>query len=86
MMYFVVACAVSWLVLFPAGREFVLNALAGAGLRIGRRAGALARQGRHDADALRAHGHVVAGRLAGILYRHWPVCAAGAALICVPPC
>jgi peptidoglycan L-alanyl-D-glutamate endopeptidase CwlK len=85
MMYFVVACAVSWLVLFPAGREFVLNALAGAGLRIGRRAGALARQGRHDADALRAHGHVAVGRLAGILYRHWPVCAAGAALICVPP-
>ena len=42
MMYFVVACAVSWMVLFPAGREFVLNALAGAGLRIGRRAGALA--------------------------------------------
>ncbi|MFS2021560.1 hypothetical protein ACEN88_33955, partial [Massilia sp. CT11-108] len=27
--YFVLACAISWMVLFPAGREFVLDALAG---------------------------------------------------------
>ena len=89
MMYFVVACVAGWLVLFPAGREFVLSALAGAGLRIGRRAGALARQRRRDADALRAHGRAAAAGLAadltGFLRRRWRICAAGAALVCLPP-
>ncbi|MEO7581097.1 MAG: M15 family metallopeptidase [Massilia sp.] len=31
--YFVLACFVSWLILFPSGREFFLHALAGAGQR-----------------------------------------------------
>jgi peptidoglycan L-alanyl-D-glutamate endopeptidase CwlK len=83
--YFVVACAISWMVLFPAGREFVLNALAGAGLRLGRRAGALAQQGLRDADALRANGRAAAGSLAGFVRRHWIACTCGAALVVLPP-
>jgi peptidoglycan L-alanyl-D-glutamate endopeptidase CwlK len=83
--YFVLACAISWMVLFPAGREFVLNALAGAGLRLGRRAGALAQQRLRDADALRANGRAAAGSLAGFVRRHWIACTCGAALVCVPP-
>jgi peptidoglycan L-alanyl-D-glutamate endopeptidase CwlK len=83
--YFIVACAVSWMVLFPAGREFVLSALAGAGVRLGRRAGALAQQGMRDADAVRTNGRAAAGRLAGFVRRHWIACACGAALVCLPP-
>jgi peptidoglycan L-alanyl-D-glutamate endopeptidase CwlK len=83
--YFVVACAVSWMVLFPAGREFVLNALAGAGLRLGRRAGLLAQQGMRDADALRANGSKALDSLAAFVRRRWIACVSGAALVCVPP-
>jgi peptidoglycan L-alanyl-D-glutamate endopeptidase CwlK len=83
--YFIAACAISWMVLFPAGREFVLNALAGAGLRLGRRAGALAQQRLRDADMLRAAGRSALQSLAGYLRRHWRACGAGAALICLPP-
>ena len=83
--YFVLACAISWIVLFPAGREFVLNALAGAGLRLGRRAGALAQQRLRDADALAANGRAAADSLAGFVRRHWIACACGAALVCLPP-
>ena len=83
--YFIVACAVSWMVLFPAGREFVLDALAGAGLRLGRRAEALAQQGLRDAAALRANGGKAADSLAGFVRRRWLACALGAALVCVPP-
>ncbi len=83
--YFVLACAISWMVLFPAGREFVLNALAGAGARLGRRAGALAQQRLRDADALRANGRAAAGTLAGFVRGHWIACTCGAALICLPP-
>ena len=85
MVYFVLACAISWMVLFPAGREFVLNALAGAGARLGRRAGLLAQQRLRDADALRANGRAAAGTLAGFVRRHWIACACGAALVCLPP-
>jgi peptidoglycan LD-endopeptidase CwlK len=83
--YFVLACAISWMVLFPAGREFVLNALAGAGLRLGRRAGLLAQQRLRDADALRANGRAAAGSVAGFVRRHWIACTCGAALVCLPP-
>jgi len=83
--YFIVACAVSWMILFPAGREFVLNALAGIGTRLGRRAGALAQQRLRDADAVRANSVAAAGRLTGFLRRHWLACSAGGALVVLPP-
>lgn len=83
--YFIVACTVSWMILFPAGREFVLNTLAGIGTRLGRRAGALAQQRLREADAVRANGAAAAGRLTGFLRAHWPACTAGAALVVVPP-
>ena len=83
--YFIVACAVSWMILFPAGREFVLNALAGIGTRIGRRASALAQQRLRDADAARANGLAAAGQFTGFLRRHWLACSAGGALLVLPP-
>jgi len=83
--YFVLACAISWMVLFPAGREFVMNALAGAGQRLGRRAGLLAQQRLRDADAIAANGRAAAGSLAGFVRQHWIACTCGAALVCLPP-
>ncbi len=83
--YFVVACGVSWMILFPSGREFVMNALAGAGQRLGRRAGALARRHLDDAAAIKGRGTAAAGTAAGFVRRHWLACAAGAALVGLPP-
>ena len=85
MAYFVLACGISWMVLFPAGRDFLINALAGAGQRLQRRAGMLARRRLRDADALRADGRTAAATLAGFLRRHTWACAGGAVLLCLPP-
>ena len=44
--YFLLACLASWLILFPAGREFFLQALAGVGQRMHQGLGRMAqRQG-----------------------------------------
>jgi len=83
--YFVLACAVSWMILFPAGRDFVLNALAGAGQRLQRRAGSLARQRLREAGALKQDGSAVAATFREFLQRHYLACAGGAALVCLPP-
>lgn len=83
--YFVVACLISWMILFPAGREFMLNVLAGAGQRLQRGAGALAQRRLRDARALGAGGMASAGALRAFLRRHALLCGAGAALVCVPP-
>jgi len=83
--YFVLACGISWMVLFPAGRDFLLSALAAAGLRLQRRAEVLARQGLRDADALRADGRAAAGTLTAFVRRHYLACIGGAALVCLPP-
>ncbi|TWI69205.1 peptidoglycan L-alanyl-D-glutamate endopeptidase CwlK [Pseudoduganella lurida] len=84
-LYFVLACAVSWLILFPAGREFVLGALAGAGQRMRRQAGDLARRRLRDADALRGSGRASAGALGAFLRRHYLLAIGGLVLIAVPP-
>jgi peptidoglycan L-alanyl-D-glutamate endopeptidase CwlK len=83
--YFVVACAVSWMVLFPSGREFVVNALAGAGQRLQRRAGVLAQAPRRIADGIGGGGRLAAGTLAQFVRRHALACAGGAVLVCLPP-
>lgn len=84
-LYFVLACLISWMVLFPAGREFVLNALAGAGQRLQQRVGRLAARGQQDADALGRTGRASAGEIGAFLRQHYVLCLGGAALICIPP-
>lgn len=83
--YFILACVVSWLLLFPAGRDFVLEALAGAGQRLQRGAGMLARQRLREAGALQRSSVAAAGSLGAFLRRHYLLCAGGIALIAVPP-
>lgn len=84
-LYFVLACLISWMVLFPAGREFVLNALAGAGQRLQQRVGRIAARGQQDAGALGRTGRASAGEIGAFLRQHYVLCLGGAALICIPP-
>jgi peptidoglycan L-alanyl-D-glutamate endopeptidase CwlK len=84
-LYFVVACGVSWMLLFPAGRDFVLGVLAGAGQRLQRRAGALARQRVREAEGLQREGAAAAGAVLDFFRRHYLMCAGGIALVCLPP-
>ncbi|GJJ04299.1 D-alanyl-D-alanine carboxypeptidase [Duganella rhizosphaerae] len=84
-LYFVLACLISWMVLFPAGREFVLNALTGAGQRLQQRMGQIAQRRQQDASALGSTGRASAGEVGAFVRQHYVLCLGGAALICVPP-
>jgi peptidoglycan L-alanyl-D-glutamate endopeptidase CwlK len=84
-LYFVLACLISWMVLFPAGREFVLSALAGAGQRLHQRVGQMAQRRQQAADAIGRNGLASAGEIGAFFRRHYLLCIGGAALICLPP-
>lgn len=83
--YFLLACLVSWLILFPAGREFVLQALAGAGLRLHRGLGRIAqRQGEGVVKIQQSGSESLRGVIA-FARRHYVLCVGGAMLILLPP-
>ncbi|MYM87616.1 M15 family peptidase [Rugamonas sp. FT82W] len=84
-LYFVLACLISWMVLFPAGREFVLNALAGASQRLQQRVGRIAQRRQQEASALGRSGRASAGEVGAFLRQHYVLCLGGTALICIPP-
>ncbi|RFP17671.1 M15 family peptidase [Duganella sp. BJB488] len=84
-LYFVLACLISWMVLFPAGREFVLNALAGASQRLQQRVGRIAQRRQQEASALGRSGRASAGEIGAFLRQHYVLCLGGTALICIPP-
>jgi len=84
-LYFLLACLVSWMILFPAGREFMLNGLSAAGQRLQRRVGQATQRRLRDAGSLRASGSASVGAIGAFLRRHYILCAGGAALICLPP-
>lgn len=64
LMYFLLACGGAWLLLFPAGRELLLHAMANMGLRLHRRAGRVQRGGMAGAAAI-GHAAQDRGHLAG---------------------
>ena len=84
-LYFVLACLISWMVLFPAGREFVLSALAGAGQRLQQRVGQMAQRRQQAVGAIGRSGMASAGEIGAFFRRHYLLCIGGAALICLPP-
>lgn len=84
-LYFLLACLISWMVLFPSGREFVLAALAGAGARLQQKLGRAAERQRSGIDALRRSGNATAGNLRDFLSQHYLLCLGGLALLCLPP-
>lgn len=81
LLFFVVTCFCAWLLLFPAGRELVLQSLGVVGRRFGRHLRGGARQavvlGRDAGGTLRGAGQ--------LLKRRWPLLLAASVLLTVPP-
>jgi len=84
-LYFMLACLASWLVLFPAGRAYVLRIAAVVELALSRRFGRLAASHAAGMQTLRQSGAASAQGLSGFVRRHYLLCLAGAVLLCVPP-
>jgi peptidoglycan L-alanyl-D-glutamate endopeptidase CwlK len=84
-LYFLLACLISWMVLFPAGRMFVLSLLAGAGERMHRRVGQLAQRQVRSARAVGQSGHSSLRSVSAFLRQHYLLCLGGLALVSVPP-
>ena len=83
--YFLLACLVSWMILFPAGREFVLKTLAGAGSRLHQGIGRIAqRQGEGVFKIQQAGSDSLRGVIA-FARRHYVLCVGGMLLIALPP-
>ncbi len=84
-LYFLLACLISWLALFPAGRDMALQLLAKLEMRLSRRVGQLAQRGNDGAASLRQSAASSAQGAVGFFRRHYLVCLAGAAVMCLPP-
>ena len=83
-LYFILACLVSWLALFPAGRDFVMHSLAGAEQRFSACLGRLA--SRRQAELAGTYARAIAARLraAAWLRQHSLLCLAALAVISLP--
>lgn len=84
-LYFILAGLISWMVLFPGGREWMLQALNGAGSGVWRRCTWLAARQRSGAGALRLACGSWWRRTLALLRQHRVLCLGGGALICLPP-
>ncbi|QYF92753.1 M15 family metallopeptidase [Massilia sp. PAMC28688] len=84
-LYFLLACLVSWMILFPAGREFVLQALAGAGQRMQQRLGHLARQQGEGVVKIQQSGRSSLRNLISFVRAHYVLFTVGILLILIPP-
>jgi peptidoglycan L-alanyl-D-glutamate endopeptidase CwlK len=83
--YFLLMCLVSWLILFPAGREFFLQTLAGVGLRAHKSFERMARlQGEGVVKIRQTGGHSLRNVMA-FARQHYLLCIGGLALILIPP-
>jgi peptidoglycan L-alanyl-D-glutamate endopeptidase CwlK len=84
-LYFLLACVISWLVLFPAGRSLVLQVLAGTGERL-QRGWRAAAQRESRRLALVKHSSGASLRETGsFIRRHYLLCIGGALLLALPP-
>jgi peptidoglycan L-alanyl-D-glutamate endopeptidase CwlK len=83
--YFLLACLVSWLILFPAGREFFLQTLAGFGLRAHRSLGSIARRQGEGVVKIQQSGRASLRNVIAFARKHYLLCIGGLALILIPP-
>lgn len=81
LLFFALTCFCAWLLLFPAGREVVMQSLGAAGRCMGRHLRGGARQGMQQAGALGRH----AGSTLQSLKHRWPLLLAASVLLSVPP-
>lgn len=84
-LYFVLACLVSWLALFPAGRAYVLRQAGRAEAAMQRRFAGLGRTRTAGAQVLRQSGAASAQGLAAFVKRHYLLCLGGLVLLSLPP-
>jgi peptidoglycan L-alanyl-D-glutamate endopeptidase CwlK len=84
-LYFLLACFISWIVLFPAGRACVVQALAHAHAQLRRSAGHLVRRKQQRAQSLALSVNSSARRAATGIRRHYVIALAALALISAPP-
>lgn len=83
--YFLLACLVSWLILFPAGREFFLQTLAGFGLRAHKSLGKIARRQGEGVVKIQQSGRNSLRSIIAFAQKHYLLCLGGVALILIPP-
>ncbi|GGY68550.1 M15 family metallopeptidase [Pseudoduganella albidiflava] len=84
-LYFLLACLVSWLLLFPSGRALVLQALAGTGNRLKRGWRAAAQRESRRLDAIGNSSGASLREAGAFIRRHYMLCLGGALLLGVPP-
>jgi len=84
-LYFLLACLISWLVLFPAGREFVLRAIAGAGQRLQRQVSQSARRQGQAVAGIRQSGTASVREAGSFLRRHYLLALGALLLLGLPP-
>lgn len=85
LLFFVVTCFCAWLMLFPAGRELVLQSLGLVGRRFGQHMRGGARQGARQAAVLGRDASGTLRRAGQLLKRRWPLLLAASVLLTVPP-
>jgi peptidoglycan LD-endopeptidase CwlK len=85
LLYFLLACFASWLVLFPAGRELFMHALGNAGARLQRGVASLGQRRSAGVDTLKAAGRGQLAGTAAFVRRHYLICLAGAVVLVAPP-
>lgn len=85
LLFFVVTCFCAWLLLFPAGREVVVQSLGLVGRRFGRHVRGGAHQGARQAVVLGRDAGGALRRAGQLLKRRWPLLLAASVLLTVPP-
>lgn len=83
-LYFALACLVSWMVLFPTGRAFMLQALQGAGTRIQRHWQSIAQRRTQALASTRRSGRESLEQARSFLQRHYAICMAAIVLLGAP--
>jgi peptidoglycan L-alanyl-D-glutamate endopeptidase CwlK len=88
-LYFVLACLLCWIALFPAAREWVARTAARAAAGLQLRASKLVRsEGARagvGADAVRLATSRATSRAAAFVRHNYLLCLGGAAVMCIPP-
>jgi peptidoglycan LD-endopeptidase CwlK len=84
-LYFLLACLISFLVLFPAGRAFALGMLARAGARLRGWFGKAEHVGGQSVAAIRQSSSASAQEARNFLRRHYLLVIGGVVLVSVPP-
>jgi peptidoglycan L-alanyl-D-glutamate endopeptidase CwlK len=85
LLFFVLTCFCAWLLLFPAGRELVLQSIGAAGRRVGRQLRGGVQQGAQQAAGMGQGGADALRRTLQFFRRRYLLLLAASVLLSVPP-